>query len=102
MMSITMKTDPIVPTLRVYDQHRKVQILGEMWKATRKSHTLRVQLRTHPEGWEVRAFVGLEIHRSIVAKTETDVFTISNQWRAEALARGWTVDPSADSLGSPA
>ena len=76
--------------LRPYDHHRKVEILGEMWKATRKGHRLLVQLRTHPLGWELRAFVGLEMHRSAVAKTEPDVFATSDAWKAEAEQKGWT------------
>ena len=77
-------------TLRKYDDHRKVEILDELWKATRKGHTLRVQLRTHPFGWELRAFVGLEMHRSVVARTEAEVYAVSDQWKAEALEKGWT------------
>jgi hypothetical protein len=78
-------------TLRPYDQHRKVEILGEMWKATKKDHTLRVQVRTHPMGWELRAFVGLDMHRSAVAKTESETLTTSDQWKAEALEKGWSL-----------
>jgi hypothetical protein len=78
-------------TLRTYDQHRKVEILGDLWKATKKDHTLRVQVRTHPMGWELRAFVGLDMHRSAVAKSEPEVFKTSDQWKAEAVGKGWTV-----------
>jgi hypothetical protein len=76
--------------LRPYDQHRRVEILGEMWHLTRKTHNLRVQVRTHPLGWELRAFVGLEVHRSQVAKTEADVFDASDKWKAEAVGKGWS------------
>lgn len=80
-----------MPPLRPYNEHRKVEILGELWKATRKDHTLRVQVRTHPTGWELRAFVGLDMHRSVVIKAEPDVFTTSDSWKAEAIEKGWTV-----------
>ena len=82
--------------LRAYNEHRKVEILGELWKATRKDNTLRVQVRTHPLGWELRAFVGLDMHRSAVAKTEPDVFTTSDNWKAEAIEKGWSVTPTAE------
>ena len=85
-------------TLRGYDQHRKVEILGELWRATRKDHTLRVQLRTHPLGWELLAFVGLEMHRSTIAKTETAVFDTSGQWKAEALRKGWALSEPSNVL----
>jgi hypothetical protein len=75
--------------LRPYDPHRKVEILGDLWRATREDHTLRVQLRTHPMGWELRAFVGLEMHRSAVAKEEAEIHATSNQWKEEALGKGW-------------
>jgi len=74
-----------------YDPVRKVEILGELWKATKGSHKLVAQLRTHPLGWELRASVGLEIHRSQVAKTEQEVFDVSDAWKAEAIAKGWAV-----------
>ncbi|HEY6359318.1 MAG TPA: hypothetical protein VIX35_13840 [Vicinamibacterales bacterium] len=76
-------------TLRPYDAHRKVEILDDLWTLKRKGHTLRVQLRTHPLGWELQALVGGELHRSQVAKTERDVSTVAEQWKAEAFAKGW-------------
>jgi hypothetical protein len=77
-------------TVRPYSDSRKVEILGDLWTMTRKDSTLRVQVRTHPLGWELLAFVGIEVHRSQVAKTEPDVFNVSAQWKAEATAKGWT------------
>ena len=78
-------------TLKPYDPVRKVEILEEPWQATKGSHRLVAQLRTHPLGWELRASVGLEIHRSQVAKTEQEVFELSDAWKAEAVKKGWTV-----------
>lgn len=88
-------------TLLPYDEHRKVQILGELWRATRKGHTLRVQLRTHPLGWELRAFVGLEMHRSAVIKTEAEVSATSEEWKAEAVQRGWSQAPGTETSQAP-
>jgi hypothetical protein len=90
-----------VTTLRHYDEHRKVEILCDLWQAARKGHTLRVQLRTHPLGWELRAFVGLDMHRSAVAKTETEVFDTSDQWKAEALSKGWNLTPAPPTTFRP-
>jgi hypothetical protein len=78
-------------TIRPYSESRKVEILGDLWSMTRKGSSLRVQLRTHPLGWELLAFVGVEMHRSQVAKTESDVLDLSAQWQAEAIAKGWSV-----------
>jgi hypothetical protein len=81
-------------TLRPYNNIRKVEILGDLWTMTRKDSTLRVQLRTHPLGWELLAFVGVEMHRSQVAKTEPDVSDMSDRWQAEAVSKGWTAAPA--------
>lgn len=77
-------------TLRPYNDSRKVEILGDLWAMTRKGSSLRVQARTHPLGWELVAFVAGEMHRSQVAKTEPEVFDLSDKWKAEAVAKGWT------------
>ena len=36
------------------------------------------------------AFVGVEMHRAQVAKTESEVFDISGQWQADAIAKSWS------------
>ena len=80
-----------MPTLQPYDDYRKVQILGDMWTASKGDKALRVQLRTHPMGWELRAFVGLDMHRSQVCKAEDEVLSTSDNWKAEAVTKGWVV-----------
>jgi hypothetical protein len=37
------------------------------------------------------------MHRTVVAKTEADVFATSDQWKAEAVKRGWTIGENAGS-----
>ena len=78
-------------TLRPYDPHRRVEILGVFWSATRKDRTLTVQVRTHPMGWEIRGLVGLEMHRSAIARTEQEVAATVDRWKAEAVEKGWSV-----------
>jgi len=80
----------VMTTLRPYDPNRRVEILGDLWKARKKDHTLRVEVRTHPKGWEVRALVGLEMHRSEVCKTEKSVHDTSDAWKSEATTKGWS------------
>jgi len=79
-----------MPALRQYDPVRRVEILGDVWTATKKDYTLRVELRTHPMGWELRALVSSQIHRTQVCKTETDVETTIEAWRTEAITKGWS------------
>jgi hypothetical protein len=76
---------PLLP----YDPVRRVQIIGDLWKATRNDRTLTVELRTHPMGWELRALVGLEMQRTQVCRTEPEVVTTSESWRTEAATKGW-------------
>jgi hypothetical protein len=78
-----------MPALRQYDAVRRVEILGDLWKATKGEYTLRVELRTHPLGWELRALVASQMHRTQVCKTEVDVQTTADAWKAEAAKRGW-------------
>ena len=78
-----------MPALRHYDPVRRVEILGDLWTATKKDYTLRVELRTHPMGWELRALVASQMHRTQVCKTETDVTTTAEAWRTEATTKGW-------------
>ena len=77
-------------TIRPYNEPRKVEIIGDVWTMTRKGSSLRLQLRTHPMGWELLAFVGVEMHRSQVVTKEADVIELSDRWKAEAIAKGWT------------
>lgn len=77
-------------TIRPYNEPRKVEIIGDVWTMTRKGSSLRLQLRTHPLGWELLAFVGVEMHRSQVVKTEAEIGDLSDRWKAEAVAKGWT------------
>jgi hypothetical protein len=75
--------------LRRYDLVRRVEILGDLWTATKKDHTLRVELRTHPLGWELRALVASQMQRALVCTTEADVHKTAEAWHSEAATRGW-------------
>jgi hypothetical protein len=78
-----------MPVLRPYDPVRRVEILGDLWTATKKDHTLRCELRTHPMGWELRALVASQMQRTQVCKTEADVHTTAEAWHSEAATKGW-------------
>jgi len=80
-----------MPALRPYDPVRRVEILGDLWTATKKDYSLRVELRTHPQGWELRALVASQMHRSQVCESQADVEATAETWRTEAIAKGWSV-----------
>lgn len=75
--------------LRPYDPIRRVEILGDLWKATKAGKTLTVEVRTNPAGWELRALIQFQIQRSQICATETDVTGTADAWLAEAVSKGW-------------
>lgn len=76
-------------TLLRYDPIRRVQILGEMWKATKNDKTLSCEVRTNPQGWELRAMIQFQLQRSQVCTTDAETNSVSETWLAEAVAKGW-------------
>ena len=78
-----------MPELRPYDPVRRVEILCDLWKATKNDNILRVEVRTHPQGWELRALVSSQMHRNHICTTEAEVNTTAEAWRAEAVTKGW-------------
>ena len=76
-------------TLVPYDPIRRVQILGDMWQATKNDKTLSCEVRTNPLGWELRAMVQFQMQRSQVCKTDAETLSVSETWLAEAVAKGW-------------
>ena len=79
-----------MPALRPYDPVRRVEIIGDLWTATRLDNTLRCEVRTHPMGWELRALVNSQMHRTQVCKSEGDVASTAELWRTEATTKGWS------------
>lgn len=76
--------------LRRYNDHAGPEPIGEMWKATLGTRTIRCAVATHRLGWELRLSVGDELMRSQVCKTQNQVFDASEAWQAEANQKGWS------------
>jgi hypothetical protein len=80
--------------LTKYDFYRGTQRLGPLWNLRRDQLTLTCALSTHRLGWELRLGAGTNFTRSQVCKTQSDVFAMADQWKAEALRQGWTEPPA--------
>jgi hypothetical protein len=78
-------------TLAKFDQWQGAQKLGDMWTLGRGAERLRCELRTHPMGWELRRTIDGQLLASQVVKApeEPQVFALAEEWKADALTRGW-------------
>ena len=75
--------------LRRYDFYQGPQTIGDLWTLKRDALTMRCTVSTHRLGWELRLTAGT-FNRVQVCKTETEVFSISDAWEAEARLKGWS------------
>ena len=79
-----------IPFLRSYDRHGGPQFLGNVWSMHKGNLTLVCELRTHPLGWELRLTPDDQFIRTQVCKQAMEILDLSETWRAEAEAKGWT------------
>jgi hypothetical protein len=50
---------------------------------------------THHPGWEVRLEINGDLQRSEVFRSQDDVLTAGETWKAGMLEKGWSDQPSA-------
>lgn len=62
---------------------------GNMWTLWKRGLPLRCKVATHHLGWELRQEQGDAMSRTQVCKTQADVFDTADNWRIEAIGRGW-------------
>ena len=79
-----------LPFLRPHDPHHGPQFLGNVWTMHKGNLTLVCVLRTHPLGWELRLTPDDQFIRTQVCKEHVEILDLSETWRAEAEAKGWT------------
>ena len=72
-----------------YNPVHGVQDMGNVWTLTKGGKRLVCALHTHPLGWELRVWVGTELARSQVCKTQDDVLSTAEVWKATASTVGW-------------
>lgn len=77
--------------LQRYDWHGFPIELGDLFVLTKNKRTAGCLLLSHQFGWEVRLLVGsqLEIVQSQVCRTQDEVLTTGEQWKAAMSEKGW-------------
>ena len=79
--------------LTKYDFYRGSQKLPDLWSLRRDQLKLICGVKTHRLGWELRLGAGSNFTRLHVCRTQAEVFSVADGWKAEAMRQGWT-EPS--------
>lgn len=66
--------------------------LGELFILKKDRREATCKLRTHQFGWELLLFVGRqsEVVQSQVCRSQDDVLTTGEQWKAAMIEKGWS------------
>jgi len=77
--------------LQRYDWHGFPIELGDLFVLIKNKRKARCLLLSHQFGWEVRLLVGsqLDIVQSQVCRSQDEVLTTGEQWRAAMVEKGW-------------
>jgi hypothetical protein len=65
--------------------------LGDVFTLRKGDADAHCALQTHEFGWELRLMVGTaaELWMSRVCRTQDDVLTTGEQWKAAMIEKGW-------------
>jgi hypothetical protein len=66
--------------------------LGELFILKKNRRQAVCKLRSHQFGWEVRLFIGAQadIVQTQVCRTQDEVLTTGEQWKAAMIEKGWS------------
>jgi hypothetical protein len=66
--------------------------LGDLFILKKNGRESTCKLRSHQFGWELLLFVGqqLEVVQSQVCRSQDEVLTTGEQWKAAMIENGWT------------
>jgi hypothetical protein len=72
------------------DWHGSPIELGELFILKKNGREATCKLRSHQFGWELLLFVGqqLEVVQSQVCRSQDDVLTTGEQWKAAMIVKG--------------
>lgn len=70
--------------------HGESRELGDWFVLRKGARTARCAIVTHHFGWELRLLAGDELLQSQVCRTQEDVFTTGDTWKAALIEKGWT------------
>jgi len=73
------------------DWHGSPIDLGELFILKKNSREATCKLRSHQFGWELLLFVGqqIEVVQTQVCRSQDDVLTTGEQWKAAMVEKGW-------------
>jgi len=74
--------------LREYWEGPPVRI-SSGWRLTKGTHTAECELFAHQLGWELRLLTGQELRMSQICRSQDEVLTTSEQWKAAMIEKGW-------------
>ena len=77
--------------LQRLDWHGSPRDLGELFILKKDRREATCKLRSHQFGWEVLLFVGSqsEVVQSQVCRSQDEVLTTGEQWKAAMIDKGW-------------
>ena len=66
--------------------------MGDLFRLTKNPLEAGAALFSHQFGWEVRLLVGrqFEVVQSQVCRTQDEVLTTGEEWKAAMLEQGWS------------
>ena len=91
---LTLKYTPPAMTIEVLQRlawNGTPKELGDLFRLQKNRREARAVLSSHQLGWEVRLLVGrqLEAVRTQVCRSQEDVLSTGEPWKAAMLAEGW-------------
>jgi hypothetical protein len=81
-----------VQVLQRPDWHGSPIDLGELFILKKNGREATCKLRSHQFGWELLLFCGrqIEVVQTQVCRSQDDVLTTGEQWKAAMQAKGWS------------
>lgn len=66
--------------------------LGELFIVQKHARHATCRIHSHQFGWELRLVVGThaEVVQTQVCRSQDEVFTISEHWKAAMIEKGWS------------
>jgi hypothetical protein len=73
------------------DWHGSPVDLGELFRLKKNGREATCKLRSHQFGWELLLCIGrqLEVLQSHVCRSQDEVLTTGEQWKAAMIQKGW-------------
>ena len=69
--------------------------IGDLFRLHKNRREARAVIFSHVFGWEVRLLVGSqrEVVQTQVCRTQDEVLSTGEQWKAAMVEKGWAVTP---------